>query len=173
MSQLPYINLIPENRAAFAAKVEEIAHRLRIQPGWLMIIFYLETAASRYKKIDHRITNALGAIGLLQFMPATIRGLGTTAMALKLMSNVQQLDYVYRYLAPYAGRMKSLTDTYLAVLFPAAIGKPENWILQAPGLSASKVACWNPLFDLNKDRNITVGEVSLKLKSFIPVGYAV
>lgn len=173
MSQLPYIELIPENRAAFAAKVEEIARRLRIQPGWLMIIFYIETAASRYKKIDHRITNALNAIGLLQFMPSTVRGLGTTAMALKLMSNVQQLDYVYRYLAPYAGRMKSLTDTYLAVLFPAAIGKPENWILQAPGLSALKVACWNPLFDLNNDRNITVGEVSLKLKSFIPVGYAV
>ncbi|MEN6423281.1 MAG: hypothetical protein ABFD76_15180 [Smithella sp.] len=171
MAALPYSNMILENRVAFLAKVEEIAHRLRINPAWLMVVFYIETAASKYGRIDHRVTNALGAVGLIQFMPRTIRSLGTTAMALKLMSNVQQLDYVFRYLSPYSGRMNSLTDLYLAVFFPLAIGKPENWILQAAGLSASTVACWNPLYDLNRDKQLTVGEVKSKLKTFIPNGY--
>lgn len=171
ISGLPYIQLIPENRIDFEKKVWDIALRLRIKPAWLMIVFYIETAASRYGRIDHRVTNALGATGLIQFMPRTIRALGTTAMALKLMSNVQQLDYVFRYLFPYTGRMGSLADLYLAVFFPAAIGKPDHWVLQAPGLPASSVACWNPLYDLNKDKLLTVGEIKAKLKTFIPAGY--
>jgi hypothetical protein len=171
MTLLPYIDLIPENRIAFEDKVKEIAHRLRINPAWLMVVFYIETAASKYGRIDHRVTNPLGAVGLIQFMPSTIRSLGTTAMALKLMSNVQQLDYVFRYLSPYAGKMNSLTDTYLAVFFPKAIGKPDSWVLQAVGLTASSVACWNPLYDLNKDKQLTVGEIRAKLKTFIPAGY--
>jgi hypothetical protein len=168
---LPYIDLIPENREAFASRLRDIACRLGVNPAWLMIIFFIETAAKKYGRIDHRVTNPLGAVGLIQFMSATARHLGTTPIALKTMSNVQQLDYVQKYLLPYTGRMKSLTDTYLAVLFPAAIGKPDIYVLQTGSLSAREVARWNPLYDLNKDMRITVGEVREKLKTFIPNGY--
>lgn len=169
---LAYINLISENRDLFAQKVSEIALRLGIASNWLMIVFYIETDAARRGKIDHRIANSIGATGLLQFMPQTCLQLGTTGAALRVMSNVQQLDFVERYLRPYKGRMKSLADVYLAVLFPAAIGKADNWVLQAPGISAEKMACANPLYDLNRDKQITVGEVKTKLKQFIPAGYA-
>lgn len=171
MGQLPYIELIPENREAFASRLQEIARRLGVNPAWLMIIFYIETAAKRYGRIDHTITNPLGAVGLIQFMSATARNLGTTPVALKSMSNVQQLDYVHKYFAPFTGKLKNLTDTYLAVLFPAAIGKPDYFILQTASLTAREVARWNPLYDLNKDSKITVGEVHEKLKTFIPSGY--
>lgn len=136
-----------------------------------MIIFYIETAASKYGRIDHRVTNPLGAVGLIQFMSATARSLGTTPVALKTMSNVQQLEYVLKYLTPYKGRMKNLTDTYLAVLFPAAIGKPDSFVLETRSLTAREVARWNPLYDLNRDMKITVGEIRQKLKTFIPAGY--
>lgn len=168
---LPYEELIPENRAAFVAKVKDIALRLGIEPAWLMVVFYIETAAGKYKRIDHRVSNALGATGLIQFMPATMRSLGTTGMALKLMSNVQQLDYVYRYLSVYRSKMKTLADVYLAVFFPLAIGKPDSWVLQTASLSAAKIACWNPLYDLNRDKQLTVGEVKTKLQTFVPSGY--
>jgi hypothetical protein len=171
MSRLPYIDLVPDNREAFASRLEGIASSLGINPAWLMIIFYIETAASKFHVIDHRITNSIGAVGLIQFLSATARGLGTTPGALKTMSNVQQLEYVFKYLLPYKGRMKSLTDTYLAVLFPVAIGKPDQWVLQARNLSAREVARWNPLYDLNRDMEITVGEIREKLKTFIPSGY--
>lgn len=45
-----------------------------------------------------------GATGLIQFMPATAQGMGTTTAALAAMSAVQQLDYVQRYFKPYAAR---------------------------------------------------------------------
>ena len=170
---LVYENLIPENRIAFVAKVLEIANRLGINPNWLMIVFFIETDASRRKVIDHRIVNSIGATGLLQFMNTTMRMMGVTSIMLRSMTNVQQLDYVFRYFQPYVGRMKSLTDVYLAVLFPIAIGKPDYWVLQAGGITAVKMACANPLYDLNRDKIITVGEVKAKLSQFVPLGIAV
>lgn len=172
-NQLAYINLIPENRDLFALKVTEIANRLGIQANWLMIVFFIETGAAVYGKINHRIKNALGATGLLQFMPRTLMSMGLTSETICNMSNVQQLEVVYRYLAPYSSRIKSLSDCYLAVLFPVAMGKPDQFVLQTSNLSAQKVARWNPLYDLNKDLQITVGEVKAKLKTFIPPGIAV
>lgn len=171
MRPLPYIELVPENRQEFGQTVQQIATKLGIQAWWLMIVFYIETAAIRYGKIDHRITNSLGATGLIQFMPATMRSLGVSQTRLTQMSNVEQLDYVCKYLKPYAGKMRSLTDVYLAVFFPVAIGKAEDFILEARGLPAAKVAKWNPLYDLNRDGAISKREVSQKLKEFIPNGY--
>ena len=168
---LPYIEFITENRYAFVNKVTEISGRLGINPGWLMIVFYIETAASRYGVINHRIVNELGAVGLIQFMPATQRALGISAVELTTMSNVRQLDYVYKYLLPYSGKMKTLADTYLAVFFPAAIGKPANWVLKSANLSPETIACWNPLYDLDKDKRLTVGEITAKLKTFVPDYY--
>jgi hypothetical protein len=172
MSQLIFLDKVFENRPAFAIRLSEIALRLGIDPGWLMIVFYIETAAGKTGRIDHRIRNAsTGATGLIQFMPRTARSLGTDTAALQLMTNVQQLDYVEKYLAPFRGKMKCLADVYLAVFFPIAIGKPDNWVLQAAGLSAETVARFNPLYDLNRDGQLTVGEIKAKLMQFVPKGY--
>ncbi|MFV0366293.1 MAG: hypothetical protein ACK5JS_07315 [Mangrovibacterium sp.] len=100
--RLPYINLVSENQTEFSDKVRTIAQKLGIEAWWLMVVFYIETAANVYGKINHRITNKLGTTGLIQFMPATMRSLGVSQQQLTSMSNVQQLDYVYRYLKPYA-----------------------------------------------------------------------
>lgn len=170
---LVYENLIPENRTAFVAKVLEIANRLGINPNWLMVVFFIETDASRRRVIDHRIVNSIGATGLIQFMPSTLRMLGITSATLRSYSNVQQLEFVFRYFHPYTGKMKSLADVYFAVLFPIAIGKPDYWVLQAKGLTATKMACANPLYDLNRDKIITVAEVKAKLSQFVPLGLAV
>lgn len=167
-----YENLILSNREAFASKVIDIAARLGINPSWLMVVFFIETDAARKGFIDHAARNHIGAAGLIQFMPNTAARLGTSGYALMQMTNVRQLDFVYKYLAPYAGKMRSLADTYLAVFFPIAIGRPDRWVLQAPGLTAEKVACFNPLYDMNKDKMITVGEVKTKLQQFVPKGFA-
>lgn len=171
---LPYINLIVENKAAFSARLQEIARSLGIRAAWLMIVFFIETAAAKTGVIDHRISNsATGATGLIQFMPATAAALGTSTTRLKQMSNVEQLYYVEKYLSPYRGRMRSLADVYLAVFFPAAIGRPDNWVLQTSRLSAQTVARFNPLFDINRDGIITVGEIKNKLFQFIPPGFQI
>ncbi len=74
------------------------------------------------------------------------------------MSRVEQLDYVYKYFKPYAGKIKSIYDLYLVTFFPLAIGKPDDWVFEAKNISRSAIAKGNPSFDLNKDGKITIAE---------------
>ena len=78
---------------------------------------------------DIRNAAGSGAVGLIRFMPSTERGLGTSTEALTRMSAVEQLDWVRMYFKPYAGRLKTLSDVYMAILWPKAIGKPEDYVL--------------------------------------------
>ena len=94
-----------------------------------------------------------GATGLIQFMPATARGLGTTTEALSRMSATEQLAYVEKYYAPFKGRINSGTDLYLATFWPAAVGKPDSY-----NIGGAEVARVNGIFDLNKNGQITAGE---------------
>lgn len=150
-------NKITQNKTAFLEKVKSISSLLGIAPDWLMLVMYIETAHTFNPTI---VSPKTGATGLIQFMPSTAQSLGTTTSALAKMSNVQQLDYVYKYLKPYTGRFRSLVDVYFAVFFPLAIGKPSNWVLQTTKLSASLIAAQNPLWNTNGDQQITVSEVA-------------
>ena len=101
-------------------------------------------------------------------MPSTAKGLGTTTTALKAMTAVKQLDYVYKYLLPYKGKMNTYIDTYFAVFFPLAIGKPDDWVIQQNNLSASTIAKQNPSFETNKDGKIEVWEVKKVMLEKLP-----
>lgn len=144
---------IRENRQAFEARLSDIADKLGINPDWLMAVMYKESGIWAQAVNRHS-----GAVGLIQFMPKTAEGLGTSADALLNMTNVEQLHYVYLYFRPYARKIRSYRDAYLAVFFPVAIDKPDNWVLQAKNLDADTVARWNPGVDLNDNMEITVGE---------------
>lgn len=159
-----YDYLIKQNKAAFLAKVVEISARLGIDPDWLMIVMKMESG------INHRAVNPTGgATGLIQFMPRTAAGLGTTAAALVAMDNVGQLDYVYKYFKPYAGRLFSVTDLYMVTFFPVALGKPDDYVLQTDTLSASLIARQNSVFDLDMNQAITVGEFKQSVLKRLPV----
>lgn len=156
-------HLIKENKNAFIGKVKEICRYLVIDPDWLMLVMWFETA----RTFDHRIVNEIsGATGLIQFMPRTARSLGTTSEALKNMSNIEQLDYVKRYLTPYAGKMKNWLDVYCAVFYPVLIGKPDSYVI-----TSDIVAKQNPVFDLNKDFDIHKYEIRQALQKSIPKEY--
>lgn len=66
------------------------------------------------------------ATGLVQFMPDTAQDLHTTTTELAAMTGVEQLDYVYGYFYPYKGKLVTLSDIYMRVLWPAGIGKGED-----------------------------------------------
>ena len=112
-----------------------------------------------------------GATGLIQFMPNTAKGLGTTTSDLYKMSNVKQLDYVYRYYKPYASKITRYVDLYLATIFPAALNKSKNYVLQTDTIRADTIATQNPVFDKNKDKKITVGEIEKEKLSRIPLDW--
>ncbi|HEY6250756.1 MAG TPA: hypothetical protein VI685_12415 [Candidatus Angelobacter sp.] len=108
-------------------KVKGISDRLGIDPNWLMTAIDFETNG----KWSPNTPNAMhsGATGLIQFMPEIAEGLGTSTEKLGKMSQQDQLDYVEKYLQPHKGQMHSLTDVYMAILHPADLRKPDDYVL--------------------------------------------
>lgn len=157
--------MIYENRVspAFAEKVRKISVRLGIDPNHLMGIMWCES------RFDPTARNPIGgATGLIQFMPSTAVGLGTDCETLRAMDGVRQLDYVELFFRPYASRCKTFSDLYLACFFPAAIGKSDDFVLRTRRLSAEVIARQNPVFDADRDGQITVGEFRNCLKTLFP-----
>jgi hypothetical protein len=175
---LLYEDKIKTNREAFVAKVVSISQTLGIEPEWLMQVFMNESG------MNHQAVNkqpgdpedaytraAKRATGLIQFMPATAKALGTSTQALYSMNNLQQLDYVLKYLKPYAGKMLSYIDVYFTVFFPSAVGKPDNWVFQSDTLTSGKIALQNAGFDLNRDSMLTVAEVRTAMLKKVPTAW--
>ena len=150
-----YEEYVKTNKVAFLEKVKQISAKLGINPDWLMVVMYAE---SRLNPAAYN--NNGGASGLIQFMPATATWLGTSTAKLRAMSNVEQLDWVYKYYNSLGAtnKMKSVYDLYIVTFFPLALGKADNWIIESKTLSASTIAAANKIIDLNKDGKITVGE---------------
>lgn len=152
---------VKENKNELCKKVIQIASALQIMPSWLMIVMYFES------RLNPKAVNSnTGATGLIQFMPTTAKNLGTTVEELKEMTNVQQLDYVYKYLKPYKGKIDSLTDLYLCIFYPYAVSRPNEYILGSQNGTAAKIAQQNPIFDSDKDGLITKYDVILYIDRF-------
>lgn len=94
-------------------------------------------------------------------MPRTAIGLGTTVDALAKMSAVQQLDFVAAYFKPYAHRVTSLPDMYMAILMPKYVGKPDSSVLFSGGTAYRQ----NAGLDADKDGLITKREAAARVQS--------
>ena len=164
--KLQYQDKVPSSyRDEFVKKVQSISSQLSIDPNWLMAIMFWESAGTFSPSVQNKKT---GATGLIQFMPNTANGLGTSTTELKKMSAVEQLDYVYKYYLPYKGKIKNYIDTYFVTFFPLAIGKPDDFVLEAKNISASLLASQNPAFDVNKDGKVQVWEVKKVMLEKLP-----
>lgn len=155
-------NIPAAERDSFVNAVNYYSELLDIQPDWLVGVMFFESRLN-----PAAVNPVTGATGLIQFMPATAKALGTTTDALKRMNAYEQMTYVYQYLKPYKSKMRSLVDVYFAVFFPAAIGASRDTVLQTSKLKASTIAKQNPIFDTNKDMAITVGEVEDYINSYL------
>lgn len=145
---------------AFRDRLFEICQILGVEPDYLMACMAFESAETFSPSIKNAAGS--GAIGLIQFMPNTAKGLGTTTAALAMLTAEQQLEWVLAYFMPYKGRLKTLADVYMAILWPAAIGKVDGWTLWD---KASRPTTYrqNAGLDLNKDGKITKAEAAAKV----------
>lgn len=110
------------------------------------------------------------ATGLIQFMDATAKGLGTTTQALAKMTVIEQLAYVEKHFLPYRKKIKNLGDIYMSILLPKAVGLPDSTVLWSRG---DKAFDPNKGIDFNDDGLITRLEAIHKVrnkqvKGFLP-----
>lgn len=143
----------------FKERVQWIADDLLMPEkgaGWIMGVSAFETGET----FSPAVKNLAGSsgTGLIQFMSFTAKSLGTTVEALAKMTAEDQLNYVYKYFAPHKGKLNSLGDVYLAVLYPKAMTMADTstvWVKGKDGLLYSQ----NAGLDKNKDGIITRQEI--------------
>jgi hypothetical protein len=146
--------------AEFRDRVFAIARDLRVDPNYLMAAMAWESAETFRPDIKNMAGS--GATGLIQFMPSTAKGLGTTTAKLARMTAVEQLGYVHAYFVPARGLLHTLSDVYMAILWPKAIGKAESYVLW-DAKSRPTTYRQNRGLDVNKDGYITKAEAAGKV----------
>lgn len=144
----------------FRQKAIAIATRIQVQADDLMSCIAFESGETFRANVKNAAGS--GAVGLIQIMPKTARDMGTTTTALAAMTPEDQLDWVERYFRPYVGRMRSLSDLYMAILWPAAVGKPESHVLWTAAKSPVTYG-QNKGLDKNRDGVITKAEAAAKV----------
>lgn len=155
----------------FKKKVIAICGTLGCDPNHLMAAMAFETGERFTPDVKNPIS---GATGLIQFMPDTAVGLGTTIAALAAMSAVDQLDFVLEHFRRQHKKFDTLSDVYMAILLPAAVGKPEDFALFT---KPSKAYEQNAGLDTNGNGIITKTEaaslVAAKLHRGMASGFKV
>lgn len=132
--------------------------------SWLMSCMAFESARTFHS--DVRNAAGSGAVGLIQFMPSTAAGLGTSVENLSLLSPESQLYYVGQYFRPYSHRIATLPDMYMAILLPSAIGKPDDSPLFVGGVSYRQ----NSGLDINGDGIVTKTEAASRVQAILAEG---
>ncbi|WNJ21589.1 transglycosylase SLT domain-containing protein [Pontibacter sp. G13] len=153
----------------FELRVREIGRQLHVAPEWLMAVMYAESSFNA--SVSNR--KGSGAVGLIQFMPQTAKELQVTTGSLRKMTPEDQLDYVHHYFQMVReryGDYESLTDLYLAVLYPRARTGDQCYTLYA---KPSKAYRQNAPLDENRDGSITVSDIDLRMRRLFPAAYQI
>lgn len=153
---------------AFVARVKQMADQLGMPEGGadaLMACMAFETG----RTFSPSIQNGAGQnyFGLIQFGEAAAKDCGTTVSALVKMTAEDQLEYVYKFFKPYAGKLFNLGDIYMRILWPKAVGKPEDYVLWD---SSTRQYAPNKGLDVDKNGNITKREAAGKVQDQLTLG---
>jgi hypothetical protein len=147
----------------FNKKLQKIASQLGVDSSAILKVMQRES------RVNPKAVNIKsGATGLIQFMPKTAISLGTTVEALRQMSAVEQLDYVYLYYKSVGVRPgMDAEDLYLATFMPAAMGKPDNTVLGQKGAGgfSGQVYAQNAGIDKNGTGSITIADIKNFVRS--------
>lgn len=161
-------------------KLGSISDKYGFPVEWLANLINHETAGTW----NPSIKNSIGATGLIQFMPSTAIGLGTTTDKLRQMSFSEQLEYVDQYLKQALKNKKILndegkvpnsfaqSDLFMLIFYPKSVGNPNfvfpNSVQRANGVATpmeyTQKALKNGFFDLN-EAPFTIQEYLNKYKN--------
>lgn len=156
----------------FRQKVTAIAGILKIDPSWLMACMAFESGGTFSPSVKNAAGS--GAVGLIQFMPSTAAALGTSTEALAQLTAEQQLDVVQAYFHSWTGKLHNLGDVYMTILWPGAIGKPDDFVLfdRADRAHPARYV-QNAGLDYNRDGRVTRGEAYAHVQARLVQGQGV
>lgn len=149
----------------FLAEVYATRYALGIPSNLLIACMYFESGL----RADAKNPNST-ATGLIQFMEATAKSMGTTTAHLKTLTPTQQMSYVRRYFKPYKSHFKpgmNLEDLYMAILYPSAIAARMDAPIFLSGTAAYRV---NKALDEDNDGLITKAECGRKVRRVFEQG---
>jgi len=138
---------ILRSQPRFWIELRAVAERLQTQPAWLLNVMASE---SLFNPAARNGFPGQTASGLLQFIEATARRMGTTTEAIRRMNPVEQLRLVERYLTPFRGRLNSLADVYLAV-FRGVVIEGGDTVVVVDSSKERRIYALNKSLDLNGD----------------------
>jgi hypothetical protein len=135
------------NSPIFKKKLKEISQAINIPENSIIKLMKHESG------LDPTIKNSIGCVGLIQFcpgggLPKTINGKTYSLDEIRYDLEAQMEAIKQFWLSGYKnGKIKRPEDLYIYNFFPVAAGKPDDFVLQAKGLSATTVAKANPIFN--------------------------
>ena len=143
---------------SFLNKTKQVAQRIGCNYKDLLAVMNSESGLN-----SKAVNKKGGATGLIQFMPATAKALGTTTDALRNMTPEQQLDYVEKFYSMQrknfvkSNRQLSAGDLYTLTFLPAYVNQE---VLTSQG---HKFYDANKGLDVNGDGQITKSELAQRV----------
>lgn len=144
VTNLPYKDLLAENRIPFFKKVIYIAESLNISPLWILHTIFVNSG------MDHKyVNNISGQIGLLGFNPEIIKSFveGDTGRPLNYkyllqMDNLEQLDVVHSFYKSWMDKLSinklSAGDFAALTFFPPIVKEKDSFELPEYLTAANK-----------------------------------
>lgn len=146
----------------FVTGVNRLESKYNLPQGTLWAVMNVETGGT-FDPAEKAPNST--ATGLIQFLSSTAKSLGTTTKELSEMTRTEQLKYVDKYLAQFKNRLgdnPEPVDGYLAVFYPKAIGKADDYVLFEEGSDAYES---NKSLDTAKKGSVTKADVKARFKS--------
>ncbi len=78
------------------------------------------------------------------------------------MNAEQQLVYVERYFRPYKGRIRTIEDIYMTILYPKAIGQTTDYVLFS---GSTKAYRQNKGLDADGDKAVNKYEAAAAVRA--------
>ena len=160
----------------FMSGIADLSEKYNIPQNDILAMMDFETGgtfdpAQKNLGPDGTPETGSGATGLIQFTPKTAEGLGTSTDDLSKMSRSEQLEYVDKHFETnLKGRLGDeggdISDLYMSVLFPVAVGKPDDFVLFGKGAMEGYTGTayeQNIGLDANKDGSLTKVEAAAKV----------
>lgn len=140
----------------FMSEVNRVSEKFGLNPADMLALMRSESSLN-----PQAVNASTGATGLIQFMPATARSLGTTTEALRGMSAAQQMQYVEKYFdSVRLPQGASAGQLYAYVFLP---GRARREVLTAAGENFYEA---NRGLDMDGDGRITISDLDMRMARY-------